>query len=111
MLAARDCFARLGYRNYKQGLELDVKISAGTPRVAAFLADAWTVDTKYTRWIVQPIKLVAFVIAVVVDQFAIDGLVNAAGASARGIGTRWRRMADGNIATYGLWMGAVGSIE
>ena len=39
--------------------------------------------------------------------FADDGLVNAAGASARGIGARWRRMADGNIATYGLWMGAV----
>ena len=58
----------------------------------------------------QPIKLVAFVIAVVVDQFAIDGLVNGAGAGARGIGARWRRMADGNIATYGLWMGAVTAV-
>jgi NADH-quinone oxidoreductase subunit L len=99
-------FAHLGFRNYRSGIDLDEKIAAGMPRTAGLLGDAWTIDTKYTRWIVQPIKLIAFVIAVVVDQFAIDGLVNGAGASARGIGERWRRMSDGRIATYGLWMGA-----
>jgi NADH-quinone oxidoreductase subunit L len=99
-------FAHLGFRNYKSGIELDQSITKGTPRTAAFLGDAWTLDTKYTRWITQPTKLIAFVIAVVVDQFAIDGLVNGAAATARGIGARWRRMSDGHIATYGLWMGA-----
>ena len=69
--------------------------------------DAWTVDTKYTSFIVGPVKLLAFVIAVVVDAFAIDGLVNGVAAATRGIGSRVRRMADGSIATYGLWMGAV----
>ncbi len=99
-------FAHLGFKNYKVGKQLDESITVGTPRTAAFLADAWTIDTKYTRWIVQPIKLIAFVIAVVVDQFAIDGLVNGVAALARDIGQRWRRMSDGQIATYGLWMGA-----
>jgi NADH-quinone oxidoreductase subunit L len=99
-------FAHLGFKNYKAGKQLDESITAGTPRTAAFLGDAWTIDTKYTRWIVQPVKLIAFVIAVVVDQFAIDGLVNGVAALARDVGQRWRRMSDGQIATYGLWMGA-----
>lgn len=99
-------FAHLGFRNYRPGVGLDKAIEKGTPRTAAFLGDAWTIDTQYTRWITQPIKLIAFVIAVVFDQFAIDGLVNGVAALARGAGQRWRRMADGHIATYGLWMGA-----
>jgi NADH-quinone oxidoreductase subunit L len=99
-------FAHLGFRNYRSGIALDQAIEKGTPRTAAFLADAWTIDTKFTRWIAQPIKLVAFIIAVVVDQFAIDGMVNGVAALARDAGNRWRRQADGNIATYGLWMGA-----
>lgn len=99
-------FAHLGFRNYRSGVALDTAIDKGTPRMAGFLGDAWTIDTKYTRWIAQPVKLIAFVIAVVVDQFAIDGIVNGIGALARDTGARWRRQADGNIATYGLWMGA-----
>jgi hypothetical protein len=56
------------------------------------------------------VKLLAFVIAVVVDAFAIDGLVNGVAAMTRGTGSRVRRMADGSIATYGLWMGAVTAV-
>jgi NADH-quinone oxidoreductase subunit L len=100
-------FARAGFNNYKAGIDLDTRITKGAPFTARFLGDAWTIDTKYTRFIVQPVKLLAFVIAVVIDQFAIDGLVNGVAALARDIGARWRRMADGSVATYGLWMGAV----
>ena len=99
-------FAHLGFRAYKGGIARDERVTKGSPITAAFLMDAWTIDTKYTRLVVAPVKLVAFVIAVVVDQFAIDGLVNGAASMARDVGQRWRRQADGHIATYGLWMGA-----
>jgi NADH-quinone oxidoreductase subunit L len=100
-------FALRGFRAYAAGIEPDTRRTQERPRLAAFLADAWTVDTKYMAWVVGPVKLLAFVIAVVVDAFAIDGLVNGAAALARGAGGRARHMADGRIATYGLWMGAV----
>ncbi|MDZ4772781.1 MAG: NADH-quinone oxidoreductase subunit L [Planctomycetota bacterium] len=99
-------FAHRGFHIHKQGVAFDQGFEKRWPRTAAFLGDAWTIDTKYTRWITQPIKLIAFVIAVVVDQFAIDGLVNGVGALAKSSGQAWRRQADGSIATYGLWMGA-----
>jgi NADH-quinone oxidoreductase subunit L len=99
-------FAHRGFHIHKKGVAFDQGFEKRSPRTAAFLTDAWTIDTKYTRWIAQPIKLIAFIIAVVVDQFAIDGIVNGVAALARDAGQRWRRQADGNIATYGLWMGA-----
>ncbi len=100
-------FAVRGFRAYSGGVQRDVERETKSPHLSAFLSDAWTIDTKYTSLIVGPVKLLAFVIAVVVDAFAIDGLVNGAAAFTRGTGARVRKMADGNIATYGLWMGAV----
>ncbi len=100
-------FAVRGFRAYAGGTERDLQRETKSPRLAAFLGDAWTIDTKYTAFVVGPVKLLAFVIAVVVDAFAIDGLVNGVAALTRGIGGRVRKMADGSIATYGLWMGAV----
>ena len=55
-------------------------------------------------------KLLAFVIAVVFDQFAIDGLVNGVAGFAKSLGERTRRLANGKVASYGLWMGAVTAI-
>jgi len=100
-------FAVRGFRAYVGGTARDLEREAKSPRMAAFLGDAWTIDTKYTSFVVGPVKLLAFVIAVVIDAFAIDGLVNGIAALTRGIGGRVRKMADGHIATYGLWMGAV----
>ncbi len=54
----------------------------------------------------QPVKLIAFIVSAVIDAFAIDGLVNGLGYGARACGTRLRRLSDGTIASYGLWMGA-----
>lgn len=100
-------FAVRGFRAYVGGVQRDLDRETKSPRLASFLGDAWTIDTKYTSFVVGPVKLLAFVIAVVVDAFAIDGLVNGVAALTRGIGGRVRKMADGSIATYGLWMGAV----
>jgi NADH-quinone oxidoreductase subunit L len=103
-------FAHRGFHMYKDGIAADREIERAQPAASKFLADAWEIDRTYARWIVQPLKLGAFVIAVLVDQFAIDGLVNGAGSLAESIAARVRRMASGNIATYGLWMGAVTAI-
>jgi NADH-quinone oxidoreductase subunit L len=100
-------FSWNGWRAYRDGPRTDVEFAERQPGLWAFLAEAWRFDRLYDRWIVQPVKLAGFVIAVVVDQFAIDGLVNGAAALAQGAGRRLRAMADGRVASYGLWMGAV----
>jgi len=100
-------FAHLGFHGHRNGTGTDERLIAEEPAAARFLTDAWGIDRAYNRLIVQPLKVLSYLIAVVVDQFAIDGVVNGAGSGARSLGTRLRRMADGSIATYGLWMGGV----
>ena len=100
-------FAHRGFHAHRQGTASDERFAARRPQAARLFGDAWGVDRGYAKWIVQPVKIGAFLVAVVVDQFAIDGLVNGAGNLARSLGQRVRRMADGSIASYGLWMGGV----
>jgi NADH-quinone oxidoreductase subunit L len=100
-------FAHRGFHLYREGPAFDAGLASARPGVARLLSDAWGLDRAYDRLVVQPVKLAGFVIAVAVDQFAIDGLVNGAAAGASSAAARVRRMADGRIATYGLWMGGV----
>ena len=99
-------FAHHGFHRYKDGLAADGTLAVERPALHARLSDAWSIDTGYRLWIVQPLKLVAFVIAVVVDQFAIDGLVNGTASGARAVARKLRSLSDGGVASYGLWMGA-----
>jgi NADH:ubiquinone oxidoreductase subunit 5 (subunit L)/multisubunit Na+/H+ antiporter MnhA subunit len=41
------------------------------------------------------------------DLAFVDGLVNGVGRAGRQIGVQWRRVQDGQIQTYAVWM-AVG---
>ncbi len=100
-------FAHLGFRGHKEGVAGDAALARRMPRASALWGDAWGFDRAYASWVVQPVKLVAFLIAVVVDQFAIDGLVNGTAALAKAGAARVRSMADGSIASYALWMGGV----
>ncbi|MCC7012267.1 MAG: NADH-quinone oxidoreductase subunit L [Planctomycetes bacterium] len=99
-------FAHLGFHAHKHGTRQDEFVAARRPALAAFLGDAWTIDSTYAKVIVFPLRLVAHVIAFVIDAFAIDGLVNGAGSTAREIGAVARKSASGSLATYALWMGA-----
>jgi len=99
-------FAHRGFRGYLAGPERDERLERERPALAGFLGAAWKVDRFYYEHVVSPLRLVAFLVAVVVDQFAIDGLVNGAGALARGAGGTVRRMSDGSLKSYALWMGA-----
>jgi NADH-quinone oxidoreductase subunit L len=103
-------FALFGFRAYRRGTQRDERLTREQPGLSSFLGGAWGVDAAYTRLVVQPLKTVFFLVAVVVDQLAIDGLVNGTGAMARTCGQRMRTMATGNIATYGLWMGACAAL-
>jgi NADH-quinone oxidoreductase subunit L len=99
-------FAHRGFRDYLAGPERDERLERERPALAGFLGAAWRIDRFYYEHVVSPLRLIAFVVAVVVDQFAIDGLVNGAGALARGAGGVVRRMSDGSLKSYALWMGA-----
>ncbi|MBJ02967.1 MAG: NADH-quinone oxidoreductase subunit L [Planctomycetes bacterium] len=99
-------FAHRGFHGHAAGTAGDERSRSANPRLFAFLENAWGVDAAYRRCIVQPVKLIAFMVSAVIDAFAIDGLVNGLGYGARACGTRLRRLSDGTIASYGLWMGA-----
>ena len=91
-------FAHRGFHSYTSGTERDERL--------AQLGGAWNIDKTYMERIVQPIKLFAFLVASLVDQFVIDGAVNGAGWLARTCGSRLRAVVDGSVKTYALWMGA-----
>jgi NADH-quinone oxidoreductase subunit L len=99
-------FAWLGFRTFERGPEADLRLRARRPELAGFLGRAWGVDAAYRTLVVQPLKLLAFLVAVFVDQLAIDGAVNGAAALARAAGGRLRAVADGRVKSYALWMGA-----
>ncbi|MCK6447348.1 MAG: NADH-quinone oxidoreductase subunit L [Planctomycetes bacterium] len=99
-------FATLGFRAYVGGTARDENVERTKPALADFLVGAWKIDAKYYAVIVYPAKLVAFVTAVFVDQFAIDGLVNGAGGLATATGNRLKILVDGSLKSYALWIGA-----
>jgi len=99
-------FAHRGFHAYRRGVERDALVRARRPELARFLEGAWQFDRAYQERIVQPLRLGSFLLASLVDQLTIDGLVNGVGALASGLGTRLRRLADGQVKNYALWMGA-----
>ena len=98
-------FAHRGFHAHRHGPAADERLAAGRPQLFGFLRRAWGVDAAYHGMVVAPVKLCAVFVALVIDQLGIDGVVNGLGRRAHGIGTRLRAMADGSIASYGLWMG------
>jgi len=98
-------FAHKGFHAYRSGIARDEQLERSRPELAGFLSRAWGVDEAYDRKVVTPLRLLAFATYVVVDQFAVDGAVNGAAALARRIGTWSRRLADGSLRSYGVWIG------
>ncbi len=99
-------FAHRGFHAYVSGPGADERLYRAKPAGAAFLFDAWRVDALYRRRIVLPLKLSAFLVATLVDQFVVDGAVNGAAHLTRGLGRRLRKITDGSVRNYALWMGA-----
>ncbi len=103
-------FAHRGFHRFKAGVAQDQATFERAPLRANFLLEAWGIDAAYTRFVVQPVRMLGLLIAAVVDGTLIDGFVNGAAHAAVSAAGRTRRMASGNIATYGLWMGAVTAV-
>ena len=103
-------FAHRGFQRFKRGVAEDQATFERAPLRAAFLGEAWGIDAAYTRFVVQPVRMLGLLIAAVVDGTLIDGFVNGAARAALAAAGRLRHMASGNIATYGLWMGAVTAV-
>src|SRR6185312_6351422 len=67
------------------------------------------IDEGYGAIFVKPLLALSTVVFWRgVDQGIIDGLVNGAGSTSKGIGNELRRMQSGNIRSYAAWV-AVGS--
>ena len=98
-------FAHRGFHDHKVGPARDARLAEKRPELAGFLSRAWGIDGTYRDKVVTPVRLVAFVTYVVVDQFAIDGLVNGAAGLARRIGAWSRRFASGSLVDYAMWIG------
>ncbi len=98
-------FAWRGFRAYKGGTARDEELQRTRPALTRTLSNAWGVDAAYQARVVHPLRLLAFFISVVIDQLAIDGAVNGVGQAARESGSRLRRIADGSIKSYALWIG------
>ncbi len=99
-------FAHRGYHAYKRGPAPDDALQEANPALVGFLFGSWHIDRFYYRNVVEPVKLLAFFIATLIDQFVIDGVVNGAAALARDLARRSRKLADGSVKHYALWMGA-----
>ena len=100
-------FAHKGFWLYaRRGPEGDQALFGKRPKLAAFLGEAWTFDRSYTQLVVRPVQLLAFAIAVFVDQLGIDAAVNGLARLARGVAQRLRAAVDGSVKSYALWMGA-----
>ncbi len=99
-------FAHRGFHTYTGGPGPDLELAEKRPHLVGRLQNAWRIDATYSARIVQPIRLCAFFIASLIDQFLIDGIVNAVGALARALGGKTRKLTDGSAKTYALWMGA-----
>jgi len=99
-------FAHKGFHAYKQGFQQDDAMREKQPELTGFLEHAWKIDGTYMAKIVAPLRLLSYVIATLIDQLAIDGMVNGAGKAAMKSGSKLRAVVDGNVKSYALWMGA-----
>ncbi|MEQ1892270.1 MAG: NADH-quinone oxidoreductase subunit L [Planctomycetota bacterium] len=99
-------FAHRGFHGFKHGHERDQALENGQPALARFLRGAWQIDAAYTARVVEPLRAGAEVLARVIDKGVVDGAVNGSGSLARASAARLRVLADGQVKTYALWMGA-----
>jgi NADH-quinone oxidoreductase subunit L len=68
------------------------------------------VDEGYGLLLVKPLLALSTVVFWRgVDQGVIDGLVNGAGSTSKGIGMGLRRMQSGNIRSYAAWVALGGA--
>jgi NADH-quinone oxidoreductase subunit L len=94
---------------YYKRRELPDRITAKIHGIYLMVLHKYYVDEGYGAIFVKPLLALSTVVLWRgVDQGVIDGLVNGAGSSSRGIGNELRRMQSGNIRSYAAWV-AIGA--
>jgi NADH-quinone oxidoreductase subunit L len=100
-------FAWLLY--YKQR-DLPDRITAKIHGIYTIVLHKYYVDEGYGAIFVKPLLALSTVVFWRgVDQGVIDGLVNGAGTTSKGIGNELRRMQSGNIRSYAAWVAIGGA--
>jgi NADH-quinone oxidoreductase subunit L len=100
-------FAWLLY--YKQR-DLPDRITSKVHGIYMMVLHKYYVDEGYGAIFVKPLLALSTVVLWRgVDQGVIDGLVNGAGATSKGIGNELRQMQSGNIRSYAAWVAIGGA--
>ncbi|HEY2391689.1 MAG TPA: NADH-quinone oxidoreductase subunit L [Candidatus Angelobacter sp.] len=100
-------FAWLLY--YKQR-DLPDRITGKVHGIYMMVLHKYYVDEGYGAIFVKPLLALSTVVFWRgIDQGVIDGLVNGAGSTSKGIGNELRRMQSGNIRSYAAWVAIGGA--
>jgi NADH-quinone oxidoreductase subunit L len=86
------------------------KITSKVHGIYLTVLHKYYVDEGYGAIFVKPLLALSTVVFWRgVDQNIIDGLVNGAGETSKGIGNELRRMQSGNIRSYAAWVAVGGA--
>jgi NADH-quinone oxidoreductase subunit L len=89
--------------------DLPDKITSKVHGLYMMVLHKYYIDEGYGAIFVKPLLALSTVVLWRgVDQGVIDGLVNGAGTSSKGIGNELRQMQSGNIRSYAAWV-AIGA--
>jgi NADH-quinone oxidoreductase subunit L len=95
---------------YYKRRELPDRITTKIHGIYTMVLHKYYVDEGYGAIFVKPLLALSTVVFWRgVDQGVIDGLVNGAGTTSKGIGNQLRRMQSGNIRSYAAWVALGGA--
>ena len=98
------------YLLYYKRPELPDRITSKMHGIYTMVLHKYYIDEGYGAIFVKPLLALSTVVLWRgVDQGVIDGLVNGAGATSKGIGNQLRRMQSGNIRSYAAWVAIGGA--
>jgi NADH-quinone oxidoreductase subunit L len=80
------------------------RLAQAVPSVHRFWVDKFRVDELYGILVIEPFRFLSRVLWRVVDVFAIDGLVNGVGRTARWVGSVFRLVQNGDLQRYAAIM-------
>jgi NADH-quinone oxidoreductase subunit L len=95
---------------YYKRRDLPARMTAKMHGMYTMVLHKYYVDEGYGALFVKPLLALSTVVFWRgVDQGIIDGLVNGAGSTSKGIGNELRRMQSGNIRSYAAWVALGGA--
>jgi NADH-quinone oxidoreductase subunit L len=92
-----------GFVLYSKGPSFGQKVARIARPIYVLLAGKWFIDQVYQALVLTPLFLLSK-LAALFDLLVVDGLVNMVGGLAFSLGRIVRRLQDGHLQTYALWM-------